>query len=278
MDVKVFEPMATTGTFMIQAAEINGGEPLEVECDMDTDGGGYTYLKVDSGHSTHFLETSMFNPENFNHCQTLGLQMAIWRSETQQIHMLEKFGSHYFQVAPGIIGTDAAENTDLKNYAMNSKTRNITQYYKAIDNGHWFIRDTPFAEPNGDYQAGCYLGMFGYNPTRFNDDMCEYQTGSHYICSTNDKGGEGMLPQLAAGVANDYPPVNDPGEYYFVYRATDSAGNDARPRKRKVSSSSQSYHTSPLLTLPSPLPHTPLSPSSQGNRPGHHSATSDAQG
>jgi hypothetical protein len=233
MDVRAFEPLALSGTYTIQYAEINGGEPLEVECDMDTDGGGYTYYRVDNGHSTHFLETNQFNPENFNQCQTLGLQMAIWRSETHQIKMLTAFGAHYFQVAPGIIGTSLAENTNLKDYAMNSKTRDIGQYYKAIDDGHWFIRDTPFAEPNGDYQQGCYLGMFGYNPSRFNDDECNYQTGSHYVCSTNDKGGVGMLPELGQA-SSDYPPVNDPGEYFFVYRAADSAGNEARPRTRKV--------------------------------------------
>ena len=27
----------------------------------------------------------------------------------------------------------------------------------------------------------------------FNDRWCDYSTGAHYICSTNDKGGPGVL-------------------------------------------------------------------------------------
>ena len=115
-------------------------------------------------------------------CQHLGLKLAIPRSKNHFNAMLNKFGSNYFSIVPGIYGTAAGNYTG---YSM--KSGSVPNWY-AIDGKNWWLRDTTFSEPNGDYTPGCWLSMYGYdvNGLQFNDGNCNYSS-INYICSTNDK-------------------------------------------------------------------------------------------
>lgn len=75
-----------------------------------------------------------------------------------------------------------------KKYAMNSKTPQQSTW-RTSDRSSWWLRSTPYGEPNGDYKANCYLGLSS-NPTsadtlRFNDANCHYKSRSYY-CQTRE--------------------------------------------------------------------------------------------
>ena len=51
------------------------------------------------------------------------------------------------------------------------------------DGRPWWLRDTAYSEPNGDYTANCFLHLNNLEPTnlRFNDQSCSYHS-STYLC------------------------------------------------------------------------------------------------
>ena len=63
--------------------------------------------------------------------------------------------------------------------------------YRAIDNGHWWIRDSRYSQPFGDYRKNCWLGLswnaHGVQDIRPYDDDCSVSTNK-YICSYNELG------------------------------------------------------------------------------------------
>jgi hypothetical protein len=238
MDILMEFPEAETGIFWIESDTFTSDtnpptNRLWVLCDMETDNGGFTYYPIHNGISVS--EYSLL-PAKRDSCQRLGLEMSIWRSETQLDWLLRNFTSSYFKVVPGVVGNFAAIGVDLSQTSMNSQDPDTKNYYNAIDGGKWFLRKTPFSEPSGNYQTGCYLGVFGFNPARFNDDYCNYDSGSKYICSTNDKGGVGILPSRQDLIADgiNYPPVSIPGLYTIVYQASDAHGNNAISQYRDI--------------------------------------------
>lgn len=60
--------------------------------------------------------------------------------------------------------------------------------WRVIDNGRWWLRNTGFGEPNGDYDGFGCLQMYGQTGYEmgFNDGGA-YNTGGQYVCSTNAK-------------------------------------------------------------------------------------------
>ena len=67
-------------------------------------------------------------------------------------------------------------------YAMNSEVDEQGSW-KTSDGSKWWLRDTKFHEPNGDYNANCYLAVNGVDPNdvKFNDQKCAYSS-TDYLC------------------------------------------------------------------------------------------------
>jgi hypothetical protein len=66
--------------------------------------------------------------------------------------------------------------------------------HQVKDLGRWWLRDTTFSEPNGDYGAyGLFGGYsqpavnYGLTDISFNDISANYPTGNYYLVSTNLK-------------------------------------------------------------------------------------------
>ena len=78
-----------------------------------------------------------------------------------------------------------------KGYAMNSDVPEQGSW-STTDGSAWWLRDTKYKEPNGDYYANCYLEFTKVNPAdvRFNDRGCS--PGSRdYLCQPIDTSKRG---------------------------------------------------------------------------------------
>ncbi len=110
------------------------------------------------------------------------------RSKAQWTWVLAKFGAGYFATIPGV--TKPGNGGNYTGCAM----RNPTSYgsgcsdWKVPDGGRWWLRDSTYGEPNGDYDGNCWLSMYNHSAgdIQFNDGNCSYAT-TKYLCSTNDK-------------------------------------------------------------------------------------------
>jgi len=67
-------------------------------------------------------------------------------------------------------------------YAMRSTTAQQGSW-TTKDGSAWWLRDSRYNEPNGDYHANCYLHIYDVNPNnvRFNDGSCAYSS-TDYLC------------------------------------------------------------------------------------------------
>lgn len=74
-------------------------------------------------------------------------------------------------------------------HAMNSKDpHQMRMGWVTGDKSSWWLRDTKFKEPTGDYQANCFLDILSHgdeNAITFNDAGCNYHAQSYYCQAKN---------------------------------------------------------------------------------------------
>jgi len=179
-------------------------EPLEMYVDMEIEGGGYDFYAIQNGNSVNEVTDN-------NSGKTLGLDLVYprskehWISMTNFVHdILGESGSsfdRYFETAYAVHrNSQSVSGGDYTNYIMRDP-----DYYgsgapdwKVPDGGRWWLRDTTFDEPNGDYGYNTLLGINGQGrytieedydgrDLRFNDLDNGYTTGGYYLVSTNAK-------------------------------------------------------------------------------------------
>eukprot|EP00051_Salpingoeca_urceolata_P022867 m.380486 g.380486 ORF g.380486 m.380486 type:complete len:197 (-) comp20036_c0_seq3:235-825(-) len=126
--------------------------------------------------------TSVYRSTEQDTCKDFGMRITPYRSKAQYISLTDKWGrnGHYFACVSGI--TKPANGGSYTGCAMKSTSDHCNQW-QATDGGDWWIRDTAYGEPNGDYYANCWLAQYSHNPDSigFNDLNCAY-TFTRYIC------------------------------------------------------------------------------------------------
>ncbi len=170
--------VAKDGLYWVKAPK---GQVFQAYCDMTSDGGGYTYLPIDAGKATSKVTDD-------NTCKDYGWDLIYPRTKTQWTAVLAKYGTSYFSTIPGVYrdsGTGSYTGCimrDPKAYGSGCAD------WKVPDGGKWWLRDSTYSEPNGDYTNGCWLSMYGWDPAniQFNDGGCGSST-SKYVCAPNDK-------------------------------------------------------------------------------------------
>ena len=153
---------------------------MRVWCDMSTDGGGYTTYPIAGGPPTWHTDswgsgratsgvgsdsgsdgsggtsTNGGTVAGSDGCSAVGMRLAVPRTRAHWASLLTRYGPRFFRVVPGIFGV-AAGNFSL--WPMNSASPHVARTWRAIDGGSWWLRDTPFSQPSGNYEPGCWLGL-----------------------------------------------------------------------------------------------------------------------
>ncbi len=187
----------STGYYWIKSASMPNA--LQMWVDMSEEGGGYDFYAIQGGGTS-------VNYANQSHSGTsLGLDIVYprskfhWRAMSNFVRNGGLAGSYsdYFAIVYGVHKTSGGGDytgTIMRraaNYGSGSNDHRVN------DNGRWWIRDSTFSEPNGDYTAYAWFGLQagGYtfpNPYElqdigFNDGNANYSTGGYYLVSTNTK-------------------------------------------------------------------------------------------
>jgi len=189
-------PALTSGTYWIKSPSMPNA--LQMYVDMTEDGGGYDFYAF-QGNGTSVTYA------NQTHSGTaLGLDIVYprskfhWRAMSNYVRTgLAGAYADYFRIVYGVHKTSGGGNytgTIMRSAAYYGSG---SSDHRVNDNGRWWIRDSTFGEPNGDYDAYAWFGLQagGYtfpNPYNledigFNDGNAAYSTGAYYLVSTNAK-------------------------------------------------------------------------------------------
>lgn len=184
-------PTKTSGYYWIKSPSMPNA--LQMYVDMTYDGGGYDFYFIIAGPSVNSYNAT-------NGGTALGLDLVYPRSKNHWFAMsnvvtnFRPSGTYndYFQTVYGVYATVAGNYTsnimrDVSSYGTGSSAHRVK------DGGKWWLRDTVYTEPNGDYTPGQLLGgsilpnPYAGTDLIFNDIIAGYYTGNYYLVSTNAK-------------------------------------------------------------------------------------------
>jgi len=218
-DLKQKRPNAPSGVYWIKNERMPNA--LEMYVDMVEEGGGYDFRLITGGtsvDSVYLPSSSVWGSSNaapggIHSGVALGLDLIYprskfhWRAMDNYVRgVLGQNLNTYFSTA-GFIGaiyrnTDTTGGTAGGNYTgqiMRSPRHygSGAQDWGVPDGGRWWLRDSVYTEPNGDYGAYGVLASRGIpqpydlSDIVFNDGgsvgVRPYTTGGNYILSTNHK-------------------------------------------------------------------------------------------
>jgi hypothetical protein len=208
LDIKRLFPAKSSGYYWIQNDRMPNPLQMYVNLDSDCDGGGYDFYPITNGtsvgtitqiHSGLALGLDLIYPRSQGHWK------AIYRFANNVLGDLAGYCQTCYAVTAavstvvaGSYPTAPSLNGNYTSYIM----RNPKYYgtgapdWGVRDGGRWWLRDTTFGEPNGDYYANAFLGLHGVgyvlnsdgSLSGFNDGYGSYFTGTKYLVSTNLKG------------------------------------------------------------------------------------------
>jgi len=83
-----------------------------------------------------------------------------------------------------------------KNHVMNSKVA-AQSTWRTADSSAWWLRNSQYSEPSGDYKANCYMDLwktpFSETSIMFNDGNCNYHSDAYYCQPVKKRKGAALL-------------------------------------------------------------------------------------
>jgi hypothetical protein len=184
-------PLYTSGSYWIKSASMPN--PLQMYVDMTEEGGGYDFYFITGGPSVSYVTDT-------NGGTPLGLDLVMprskyhWRAMQNAVINARPSGTfdNYFATSYGIYRNTGAYGGDFGNAIMRSTDLIGGAAWRVKDGGRWWLRDTTYGEPNGDYTLNAFLGggmneSWNLDELTFNDSWDHYFTGNYYLVSTNAK-------------------------------------------------------------------------------------------
>ncbi|MEZ4382124.1 MAG: fibrinogen-like YCDxxxxGGGW domain-containing protein [Nannocystaceae bacterium] len=193
LEIKNAVAEAETAIYTITPAK-GGVEPLQVWCEMEADGGGYTMLKANHYPSSNAAEAEVF-------CDTYGMTLFVPRTEA---HLL---GAFDFAVNENLAPVDFVEVTATDEYlvimgvypkvsgetcpgaALNSVDCDA---FEANDGGPFWVSAAPYdGQPSTSNCAGC-SGLYGFDESGIVNYMTFYSIkgggdSETFLCHIGDK-------------------------------------------------------------------------------------------
>ena len=181
---------------------------LQMYVNFTADGGGYDFYRFTGNTST---SPYVFSDHG---ARSLGLDVFYPRSQPHWAAIYNFVVNVSGSTISNDIKTAGAvyrDNLTNRNATNDGYTASYTtlimrdpRYYqggamdwKVPDGGKWFLRDSVFGEPNGDYIFNAYLAFYAVSSdgsgVGFNDGNNSTPLGSTMICSTNVKGSSLMF-------------------------------------------------------------------------------------
>ena len=183
-------PDYESGLYWIKSTSMPNA--LQMYVDMTEEGGGYDFYFITSG-------PSVGDVTDVNGGTTLGLDLVMprskyhWRAMQNAVKNARPSGefSDYFLTSYGIYRTTELYGGNFDGEIMNSSEAVAGLAWRVKDGGRWWLRDTPYSEPNGDYAlngllSGGISASWDLEDLNFNDQGA-YNTGNFYLVSTNAK-------------------------------------------------------------------------------------------
>jgi hypothetical protein len=186
-ELKLQSPDLPSGYYYIKSPLMSSS--LYMYVDMTNDGGGFDFYPIANGFSVGSVQEA-------NSGAALGLDLVYPRSKGHWKAMYE-FVTNVLGSSAAVYlqTTGAVYNTTAGNYTT-SIMRDPTYYgtgatgWRVPDGGRWWLRDTTYQEPNGDYTPYSFLSLQSISSdgtlNGFNDQNIMY-TGNSYLVSTNTK-------------------------------------------------------------------------------------------
>jgi cysteine-rich repeat protein len=182
-----YDDSLTDGNYQI-APDGYDGAPFDVWCDMTTDGGGYTFLKVDNGAQAYAVDAEA-------ECDSWGMQLWIPRSE-------EHKNSGWAIANDGNVGQGSSPDymrilgiypdfngAGCANQGMNSNNANCG--WGASDGGPWYVHNVNnISEPNGDNSTtgSMYYQWQGNGQIQWHNDIPGVgYSSAFFMCDVGDK-------------------------------------------------------------------------------------------
>ena len=175
---------------------------LQMYVDMTQEDGGYDFYAITGGTSINYYGETHSG-------LALGLDLVFPRSPQHWQAMrnyvtsvLGDSGNTFFQI-PYVVYRNPGGSSGSRSGNYTSVIMRDPRFYgtgtedwRTGDGGRWWLRNSTFGEPNGDYSSRAWLGlatggysMVGYSggDIGFNDGTASYLTGTSYLVSTNAK-------------------------------------------------------------------------------------------
>lgn len=190
---KTYNLNLPSGTYWIQSPKMPNA--LQMYVDMTREEGGYDFYRLTTATSCNYvtqntgasvLGLDIFYPRSKEHWAAI-YNFVVNISGSTIANDVKTVGAVH-RVGVGYLAGDYSSSVmrDPRYYITGSPS------WRVPDNGKWFIRDTTYSEPNGDYTGNAFLNLTGLQSdgsvTAFNDNMDYIYTGTTIICSTNIKG------------------------------------------------------------------------------------------
>ncbi|MCB9743673.1 MAG: hypothetical protein H6740_13820 [Alphaproteobacteria bacterium] len=176
------------------------GAATEVYCDMSTDGGGYTFLKVDYGSSAYATDAEAY-------CAALGLQLFVPRTEAHKdaalgVALDASIGAgasvnymYILGIYPNVgTGGSGFNGSKCTNTQFNSDY--CTNWGPDDSGPYWVGSNTGITEPNGDNDTNASMyyswDTSTYAISWYNDIPRPGYASQYFMCQEGDKWGSGL--------------------------------------------------------------------------------------